>query len=696
MFWRPIPFIRLLVPYIFGVITMMTLQNQLKVFPIVISFLASLSTLLILNKKKVHFQRRWLFGCLLFINLFLFGGIRCFFHNELNLDNHFSKFIDKENFIIGQVKAIHETAKYLRLSIKVNAVYQIDKTIIESNGNLLVYLPISNHSRAITLGDQLNFKAEIYPIPKAKNPKAFDFSRYMHTQNVHYQTFVDEDEWQMQRFRSTPNLKTLAYEVQQYCLSILRNYLSGDNEYAVAAALILGDKSNIDRTLKNAYAKTGAMHVLAVSGLHVGLIYAGIAFVFALVSIRSLHWRFLKVFTSLAIIWMFAFITGGSSSVLRASVMFSFFTVGKEFNRNSNIYNILGASAFTMLCFNPFALLDVGFQLSYLALLGILFFQEKIYRFWYIKNKLGNWLWKLVSVGIAAQITTFPISIFYFHQFPLYFMLSGIIVVPAAMVILGLGITLLVTNSIPFIGAIVGQCLSIIIWVVNTLIFSIANLPFSVIGEIWVDPMMLILLYVMIIAMMVLLTTYLKKWIWVVVMTLLSSGCWNAWQSFRKIRQDEIVFYYQQGNSIIEFFSGRKVFSFKDHPVHPEELGFINQNYHWYQKVDSVEEYNLNDFQFNQPDLWGRQGFFQFHNKKMLVLDSNLHEQPIKVDLVLVKEKQYINFEKRQSQLQPDLWVFSPSAPYWLTRKWALECEELGLNCHDINKDGALAIKVEK
>ena len=611
----------------------------------------------------------------------------------MNHSNHFSQKIDGEQSFIGKVKEIDRTPKFFRLIILIQAIINEDKNSESANGRILVYIPIEFNSLEIGIGDELMFKGIAQRIPSAKNPKAFDFRWYMHTKNIHFQAFIKSGGWKKVKNNSGVNIFALADKAQRKLLKILKKHLANDNQYAVASALILGDKSSIGRNLRSAYADTGAMHILAVSGLHVGFIYLFISWALRLVKGNTWFEQLLRILISIIPLWLFVGISGASASVMRAATMFSFLLIGKTLGMDRNIYNILGASAFILICVNPFAILDVGFQLSYLALLGIVYFQPKLYRKWYFENKLLDNTWKLMTVGIAAQITTFPISIYYFHQFPLYFWLSGILAVPAAAIIFNLGLSLFLTNWIPGLGVLIGTLLSSIIEITNTIIFWIAQLPLSTLNGIWLDTLSLLLLYGIIIFLVLFWEKAQKRWLWTGLLTILLLLVWNAWISYRIEKQDEIVIYHQSDNSVLEFIQGRNAYTFTKRPIPKADLYFINQNYHAYQRVNSTNQYSFDQFEVQNSCLWANSGFFQFGDHRLAVIDSTFTKTPIKIDFALVHGRQKLDLKRRNTQLKPRLWIFDGSNPYWVTANWTDQCVKLNLNCVDLNNTGALILK---
>jgi len=169
--------------------------------------------------------------------------------------------------------------------------------------------------------------------------------------------------------------------------------------------------------------------------MHLGLIYVMLIWIFSRIPYLKRS-SILRIIFVLSCLWLFALLTGGSASILRSAVMFSCIIIGENFSRRASIYNSLAASAFILLCYNPFYLWDVGFQLSYLAILGIVILQKPIYNLFFIKNKSLNKLWKLTAISLAAQTFTFPICLYYFHQFPTIFLFTNLITVPLSTVIL--------------------------------------------------------------------------------------------------------------------------------------------------------------------------------------------------------------------------------------------------------------------
>lgn len=274
-------------------------------------------------------------------------------------------------------------------------------------GKTLIYFEDSDRALKLQYGDVLCLRGNFVDVRPNGNPMEFDYSRYLRIHNVTHQSYVNDENWQKIQ-NSGHAFFSWIYGVRQFFWEVLDDSgLKGSN-LMVARALILGEKSSLDRETLRTFSSAGAMHVLAVSGLHVGIVL--LIFSFLLKPIKRLpKGRLLFVICVVLCIWFYALITGMSSSVLLAAVMFSFVIVGKELERENSVYQSIMVSAFILILIEPFVIFQVGFQLSYLAVLGIVFLQPKIYNLFYTKYFLLDKIWQISSVSIAAQLATFPL-----------------------------------------------------------------------------------------------------------------------------------------------------------------------------------------------------------------------------------------------------------------------------------------------
>src|SRR5690606_10468190 len=276
-------------------------------------------------------------------------------------------------------------------------------------------------------------------------------------------------------------------------------YIHTPHSNQIAKALLLGQNKHLDKEVSEAYVTAGTMHVLAVSGLHVGIVY-GFFFLFIKPYQLANKKRILYLSGIILIIWIYALITGMSPSVLRAATMFTLVGLAQMKARSPSIYNSLALSALILMVFDPYIAYSVGFRLSCLVVLGIVLLQPKISELSQPPNKTSKYFWALASVGIAAQLATFPISVHYFHVFPTYFMFSNLVAIPGAFLIMTFGIPFMLLSFIEPLAQILGKIVDVVIAVENWIIFSFQKLPASRVEFISLTPLEMVLVWALIIS----------------------------------------------------------------------------------------------------------------------------------------------------------------------------------------------------
>ena len=693
MNWREIPFVRLLLPFILGLSAGIYFEWLPNLFLTAMVLFALSVILIALRWSKIAFRQRWLYGITLGIFLTFLGFLLPNFHQELHRPNHFSLYASEGTIFTGTVQSIKPTAKKIRLELKIQAMNERAVT-----GKLLAYFDTTALARQLQYGDEVQFSAPISRIETAKNPKAFDFSRYMHFRNIHFQAFVKTEDWRLLQKAKGFNVMALASRLQTRFVNILRKHISKENEMTVAAALIIGYRDEIPEEIKTAYINTGAMHVLAVSGLHVGFIFLFIKLLLDLIKSDRRSWKIAKTIIALLAIWSFALVTGASASVLRAATMFSFIIIGQAIQRDANIYNTLAASAFFLLCINPYFVMDVGFQLSYLAVLGIVYFQPRIYKLLYVKNKVIDYIWKLTAVSIAAQITTLPISLYYFHQFPMYFWLSGLVVVPASVIVLGGGLLLFVVDGIPFVGWAVGKLLAALIWIINQSIFLIEQIPGSLIGGIWVSFAAVILLYCLIIALIIAFHTKKFKWLLVGLSALGLLGFMHALAESIAFQQEQLIVYHIPKHSAIDYISGKKLVSFTDEAVSAKQLQFATQNYRYAAKISEIESMHFGDAATKRERWFFQNNCLQLGKLTIVIIDQALAKADsslFRADYLLLRNNPEGDLAALVAPFDCNQIIFDASNSFRNIKKWKTECAALGLQYHDVNTAGAFILPMQ-
>ncbi|MBK7409721.1 MAG: ComEC/Rec2 family competence protein [Saprospirales bacterium] len=368
--WKEMPMLRLLLPFLFGITLGISISGLPSLFPLIGISMGALGCLL-LTRRKIPYRLRH--GYVLFCLLFWVGAGSWLSrqHLALNWPDYFQHLQPPEAVWFGNVRDA-SSSSFPRAVINIQGYWDATGVAHPAKGKLLVY-----PETPLECGQVVAFQAEFQPIPVKKNPMDFDHRRFRFFQNIHHQAYLKSAQYKV--LKKEPPHWMEAWRNKQ--IADWKALLKDPAVYSVATAMVLGYKEELPEEVRTTYAQTGASHVLAVSGLHVGLIYLLLTGLLRKGNTRKV----IRIFNTLlcrAGIWGFALLTGATPSVVRASTMFSFILVGKQLGRGISIFNSIAASAFLLLLINPFWLFNIGFQLSYLAVLGIVVFQPRWYQLW--------------------------------------------------------------------------------------------------------------------------------------------------------------------------------------------------------------------------------------------------------------------------------------------------------------------------
>jgi competence protein ComEC len=485
--WIPFALVRIVVFFIAGIITALFYPDAIASeygTALLGGFTVAYAILFTLHRRLK--KRKFNPGIVALPAVFIAGYFNVVNKVECDWDHHVSQ-VDApvEFYEVTLTDFAHEKEKSWKQSGTVTKVRSKGKWHVVT-GNVVLYFPKTEFSVPFRYGDHLLIDGTFTLIPPPSNPGEFDYQKFMSYRQVYHQHFVRGGKVKHLRNAPTSEIMAVALAVRNVSDTKLKSLVHGEREKALASALVLGVVDGLDNDLMNAYAATGAMHVLAVSGLHVGILYWLLLVI--LKPLKSFQWgRWFTAVVCLMALWGYACVTGLSPSVLRAVVMFSFVIIAFPLNFRTNIYNILAASAFCLLLYDPFMIVSVGFQLSYLAVLGIVYLQPLLYQLVEPQNRIIDETWKITCVSLAAQLSTFMLGLLYFHQFPNYFLISNLFVIPLSFIILMTGLAALALSFIPAIGALLGILLTWLIKALNYLVFWVESWPFSLVENIYIS-----------------------------------------------------------------------------------------------------------------------------------------------------------------------------------------------------------------
>ena len=629
-----------------------------------------------------------------------FGYLNTFQHTALHDPSNLLHDTAHITFYKGVITAeVREREKFFQTEVEVSAI----KDSLHwhpVSGKIMLNVRKSD-SLLLHYGDEVLIKGSPQVLPEPMNPQQFNYKKYLARQQIYFQHFIQPSQLLVTGSQPPNAILQHSIAVRHYFDQRLAALIPSEQEYAIATGILLGVKDALDNDLKQAYSSAGAMHILAVSGMHVGLLFE--ILVLLLGSIRKNRYGKL-VFAAvvLLILWFYSFITGLSPSVLRAIVMFSFIVVAQTFNRNTNIYNTLAASAFVLLCINPYLIMDVGFQLSYLAVGGIAYLYNPLYQWLTLKSRVLDFFWKITCVGLAAQVLTFPISLYHFHQFPVYFLLANLVLIPVSTGVMYVGLATLAMSFIPYLAEGVAFLLKWSVWVLNQGVFITESLPGALLTGIDLSIFETLLLYGVIVCLC-LLAEY-RKFYWMIGATacLAMVSFSGIYKSIMQKNQQEFAIFSISRHPVLGIIEGQHNLFVADSALLANEAAWgFNLKAHWaakgvdYKKGQSAR---FEDLKKNYPNyreeenygilLWNHQKFL-FLYKPVKKIQEVL--AVVKPDVVVVQHNALRTL--KDIQAPQTLFVLDASNSFYNTRKLVRQAHEQHVSLHAVGMDGSFILE---
>jgi len=690
--WKTAPFIRLLLPFIAGIMLQWYIGFSLTAIVIAIACFTIAFFLFRLFPLSLRFKWKTLQGFILNA-LLLSVGVGVTWQKDIRHHTGWfgNYYHDSDHLVLRIDEPLVEKTKSWKAVGTVESIIQHDSAIA-CEGKILLYFSKDNVSPQSDIyrmhyGDRIIIHKKLQRIKSSGNPGAFNYEQYAAFQQTFHNVFLNEKDWLLLQDKDAHPFKQFLFHTRDGILSVLRKHANaGKDGLGIAEALLIGYTNDLDKDLVQAYSNTGVVHIIAISGMHLALIYVMLVWLFARIPLVNKS-KVTQVILILACLWLFSLLTGAAASVLRSAVMFSFITIGKNFVRRSSIYNSLAASAFVLLCYDPYFLWDVGFQLSYLALIGIIIFQKPIHNLVYIKRKWLNMVWGLASVSLAAQILTFPICIYYFHQFPLLFLLANIMVVPLSSVILYVEIFLLAFSWIPLVATWLGKIASWLVWLMNETITRINSFSFAVWDMIPATIFSTTLLYAIVIGCGAWLLNRNKLLFRFTLFASLVFVVQYAYNDWRQMTQQKLIVYNVPQHQAIDMIAGNEYHFIGDSIL--LEDGVL-QNFHLKPARVALQLTNRKD---SLTSVFQQDMFYLFNNKRILLIDEALRFEPvsqrINVDIIIISKSSKLYIPQLAKVFDCKQYIFDGSNSLWKIAKWRKDCEALNLRCYSIPEQGA-------
>ncbi|WP_407515843.1 ComEC/Rec2 family competence protein [Tamlana fucoidanivorans] len=624
---------------------------------------------------KKQFTKTIWFGLLAFVTMTSIGLLTATLHNQRNVSNHYTHYISiKEDSLYRltfKVKEILKPDTY-------NHKYIVELIDLDHNhvlGKSLLNLKKDTLTTPVFVDDIFISYTNLHPLKSPLNPYQFDYRNYLNKKYIYHQLFCNE----AALFQVQSDSKTLlghANNIRNFINKKLSLYHFKANELAIINALFLGQRQDISKETYANYAKAGAIHILAVSGLHVGIILMILNFIFKPLE-RFRHGRFIKTVFILFLLWCFAFIAGLSPSVTRAVTMFSIVAIAMNLKRATNIYNTLAISMFIILLFKPLYVFDVGFQLSYLAVFAIVTIDPWLYGLWRPKYKLVLLYWHTLTVTIAAQIGILPISLYYFHQFPGLFFISNLIIIPILGLILGFGLFIILLASFNLLPQWIATCFAHVIDFMNRAVGWIAHQESFLFEAISFNLLHVFFAYLIIIALTRLL---IKRTFRSVYFILASVLIIQSFLIFEKLnfKPDEFVIFHKRKSSILGYTN-------KDSLLISHNADGVS-----FSNTKIVEQYMIGKHLKYSKNIPFK-AVYRLKDKFLLRVDSmGIYQvKSFRPNQVLLMQSPKINLSRLIDSIQPQQIIADGSNYKSYIKRWKVTCKKRNIPFHSTSQQGA-------
>lgn len=689
------PFVRILTPFLAGILSHIYLGmgGPFILFLFIFLFIIYITDFITINILG-KFNLRVINGIYLSVLLFSAGICWPGFFDDRKNETHYVHLENKEKTY--QLKIINEPIqKEKSVKVEVRLIGFLENKKQNSlSGKAILYFRKDEKSLKLQYGDELIVHTHLQEINSPQNPGEFNYKQFCAFHRIYAQGFVDEFSWK-KTGESGNSIFIFAFESRKTLLGILKDAGLANQEFAVASALILGYMNEIDQETKNAYSSSGALHVLSVSGLHVAIIFAVFDKLLSFL-LRFKNGKYYKAILILLILWLYALITGLSPSVMRSAAMLSFVVIGKLINRNASIYNILSASAFVLLCIDPMLIMEVGFQLSYLAVLGIVYLHPKIYNLFFFQNKIIDFTWNVTAVSIAAQIATFPLGLLYFHQFPNYFLISNLIVIPLGTIILYNGILALILSFVPFLNEFLIFTLKWSVKILNESVHWVEQLPYSLSSGISISIFETWLIYTIILSF--LFFTDVKK-VWLLKLSIYSSILLFSIFSFEKWSQNynsQFIVYHLKNETAISWIEGRNnVFLSSNQLREDKNKMSFHINHHWDNLGISRIKYLSNEVKYYKSEVLKYKNYLVMGNLKIAQIDTSFRifkpKKKLSIDVIIISGNPNIQLSEIRKMYDFKFLIIDSSNKNYQIKKWKKEKLQ-NEKMHVVNEKGAFTI----
>ncbi|WP_273568145.1 ComEC/Rec2 family competence protein [Maribacter halichondriae] len=643
---------------------------KIGIYPSVILTILSIGSLAIMY-FNIDSKKSILFGVLVVIATFNIGIFSVSLSQSANYASHYShQNLGKRNVWRLKVREVMKPTEYSNRYVALVRTLNGKK----SSGKMLLNLPVDSVGGHLMVDDELLIYAQAQEINAPLNPHQFDYKEYLESLGITHQLRVQKEHFAVQE-NASKTVFGIAASLRNRIINQLKKTNFGEEELGIIQALLLGQRHDISETTYNNYKNAGAVHILAVSGLHIGILLLLLQFL--LRPLESLpKGKTIKLIVIVVLLWGFAILAGLFASIIRAVTMFSFVAYALYLNRPSNTFNILALSMFfILLLFDPKLLFQVGFQMSYAAVFAIVWIYPLLQKLWFPKNKIVRYFWQLLSVSIAAQLGVLPISLFYFHQFPGLFFISNLLIIPVLGLILGMGVLVILLALANLLPEFLARGYNFVIELMNDVIGWVAQQEAFVFQNIPFDRVQLFLAYLILFSLILVFTKPTFKRTASLLFGILLFQSWMLYSTFRTQAEEHLIVAHQNRNSILLHQSGRNLVVNSNAKQRTERLA---NDYKIAERIAYIENHDLKNS-------------YSIGNEKLLIIDRMgiYPKGRLNPAHVLLTESPKINLERLIDSIKPKKIIADGSNYKSYIQRWQKTCTKRKLPFHYTGEKGA-------
>jgi competence protein ComEC len=606
----------------------------------------------------------------------LIGISAVYFNNDVHYKSYYQNYVGENSFVVLKVDKVLKSGLFNdKYTV---SIVQVDS--VKTKGKVLLNITKDSLLKPLNVDELLYVKPSFQELNAPLNPHQFNYKNYLVKQGIQQQLFLGNE--QFKRLGSQGfSLQGISAKFRNLVQESLKKHNFKPDELAVVNALLLGQRQDISKQLIADYSSAGAIHILAVSGLHVGIILLILNWLFKPLE-RLNKGRFIKTVLVVLFLWMFAFVAGLSASVVRAVTMFTFLAIGLSFRRKNIIEFSLIASMFFLLIVKPMFLFDVGFQLSYLAVFGIIWVQPILYKFWNPKLKIVDKFWQLLTVSFAAQAGILPLSLYYFHQFPGLFWMSNLIIIPFLGAILIGGIVIIFLSLIGFLPQFLATIFGFVIAQMNNFVRWISLQEQFLFKDISLSFLMMIASYISIIFLVrFLMDSSLKKMIYFLISIVIFQSVF-VFETYQNKSKKGFIVFHKSRSSVLGIRTGK------------DFLVYHNLDSLDIKKSNLITSYKIGE-NVHQHFKTQETAIFKFKNEHILLIDSLGVYQLNKLinPIIVLQYSPKINLERLIITMQPKQIIADGSNYKSYISRWKIVCEKEKIPFYYTGKNGAYMMK---